>query len=131
MSYLIDSDLVADYLKDRAPAVELLDRLHADGAAISVITYGEIMEGIYYGKERTRYQVGWARFLRGTSLIDVDRAIAERFAMIRGELRSQGLLINDPDLLIAATAREYDLTLATRNVRHFGRIPALRLLTQT
>ena len=46
MSYLIDSDWVADYLRGRPDAVALLPTL--DGRAISLITFGEIYEGIYY-----------------------------------------------------------------------------------
>jgi predicted nucleic acid-binding protein len=38
-----------------------------------------------------------------------------------------GQLIGDFDTLIAATALHYDLILTTRNVRHFQRIPELRL----
>ncbi len=33
----------------------------------------------------------------------------------------------DADLLIAATALEHDLTLMTQNLRHFNRIPDLKL----
>ena len=49
------------------------------------------------------------------------------FARTRVELRRAGRLIPDLDLLIAATAIHHDLTLLTRNVRHFGRIPELQL----
>jgi predicted nucleic acid-binding protein len=51
----------------------------------------------------------------------------ERFAYLRAELRRRGQLFPDLDLLIAATALQHDLTLLTRNVRHFNRIPDLRL----
>lgn len=52
-----------------------------------------------------------------------------RFALLRGELRGRGQLIGDPDILIAATALHRDLTLLTRNHRHFTptRFPALTL----
>jgi predicted nucleic acid-binding protein len=55
----------------------------------------------------------------------------KRFARLRGELRRQGQLIPDPDLLIAATALQHDLTIVTRNVRHFQRIPGLKLYQAT
>lgn len=51
----------------------------------------------------------------------------KHFARIRGELRRQGLGIPDADLLIACTALAHDLTLVTRNFRHFERVPALRI----
>jgi predicted nucleic acid-binding protein len=40
-------------------------------------------------------------------------------------------MVADLDLLIAATALAYDLTLLTFNRRHFQRIPNLRLYSPT
>ncbi len=50
MNYLVDSDWVADYLKGRSEALDFLRSLGADRLAISLITFGEIYEGIYYGQ---------------------------------------------------------------------------------
>jgi predicted nucleic acid-binding protein len=61
------------------------------------------------------------------ALLPVTDQIVERFARQRAALRRQGQLIPDIDLLIAATALEENLTLVTRNIRHFERIPELRL----
>ena len=52
----------------------------------------------------------------------------QRFGSIRGALRRRGLLIGDPDILIAATAMYHDLTLLTRNKKDYERIPALKAL---
>ncbi len=46
MNYLIDTDWVVDYLKGRTPVVDRLKLLALDGLAVSLITYGEIYEGI-------------------------------------------------------------------------------------
>jgi len=59
--------------------------------------------------------------------LPLNRAILERFGVLRGDLSRRGLTIGDFDLLIAATALHHDLTLVTRNRRHFSRIPSLRL----
>ena len=128
MSYLVDSDWVADYLKGRAPIVQQLDRLAPDGLAISLITFGEIYEGIYYGRDPRGHEAGFRSLLRVIDVLALNRAILRRFARIRGQLRRQGQLIGDLDILIAATALEHDLTLLTRNRRHFDRIPELKLL---
>ena len=64
MKYLVDSDWVADYLKGRAAAVSLLQSLAPDGFAISILTYGEIYEGILFGSERRRHEIGFSNFLR-------------------------------------------------------------------
>jgi predicted nucleic acid-binding protein len=46
MNYLVDTDWVVDYLKGRPPVVNRLSVLALDGLAVSLITYGEIYEGI-------------------------------------------------------------------------------------
>jgi predicted nucleic acid-binding protein len=44
-------------------------------------------------------------------VLGINRPIAWRFALIRGKLRAQGQLISQPDILIAANALQYGLTL--------------------
>jgi tRNA(fMet)-specific endonuclease VapC len=127
MTYLVDSDWVAEYLKGRATAVNLLDSLFEEDLAISIITFGEIYEGIYYGTDPQRNELVFRSFLRGLRVLGITRTIARRFALIRGKLRAEGRIIPQPDILIAATALQYDLTLLTRNLRDFERIPDLKL----
>lgn len=128
MRYLVDTDWVADYLVGSKPAVDLLLRLADDGGfGISLITYGEIYEGIYYGRDPRRAEMVFAQFLRQTDVVPLSRRVLRRFASMRGELRRRGQLIGDPDLLIAATAEERSLVLVTRNVKDFARISGLQL----
>ena len=127
MTYLVDSDWVADYLKGRQQAVELLDTLFRDGMGISIITFAEIYEGIYYGSDPKRNEDIFGRFLQGVTVLGISRPIARQFALIRGALRQAGQLIPQPDLFIAATAIHYGLSLVTRNVSDFQRIPGLKL----
>jgi tRNA(fMet)-specific endonuclease VapC len=54
----------------------------------------------------------------------------KRFAQIRGQLRRQGQLIGDMDVLIAATALHHGLVLVTANRRHFDRVPNLMVYTE-
>jgi tRNA(fMet)-specific endonuclease VapC len=127
MTYLVDTDRVAEYLKGRADAVALLIRLRTDGLAISLVTFGEIYDGIYGGYDPAAAERLFRQFLRRVTVLTLDRTIMRRFARLRGELRRRGQLIPDPDLLIAATALHHDLTLVTGNRRHFERVPDLRL----
>jgi len=125
--YLVDTDIVVSYLNGRADAVVLVNALLPAGLAISVITFGEISEGIYFGRDPARHMAGFRGFLRGVRVFDVNRTIARQFGRLRGTLRQQGQLLPAPDMLIGATALAYDLTLVTRNLRHFQRIPGPRL----
>ena len=127
MKHLVDTDWVVDYLKGKQLIVERLKTLAPDGLAISLITYGEIYEGIYYGRDPQRHELGFRNFLSGVTVLPLTPTIMRQFARLRGELRGKGQLIGDPDLLIAATALHHDLTLLTHNSRHFTRIPGLRV----
>ncbi len=127
MTHLVDSDYVADYLKGQSHATTFLDGLLPGGLAISIITFAEVYEGIYYGHNRKRHETGFREFLKGVSVLGITRSVARTFAVIRGDLRAKGQLIGQTDLLIAATAIQYHLTLMTRNHRDFGRIPGLKL----
>jgi predicted nucleic acid-binding protein len=60
-------------------------------------------------------------------VIPVDQSVADQTAMIYLTLQPQNALLADADLLIASTALVHDLPLATKNRRHFDRIPELRL----
>ena len=95
--------------------------------AVSLITYGEIYEGVLYSRNPKASERVFSQFLRGVDILPVDRPIMKRFAQLRGQLRATGNLIADFDLLFAATAIQHHLTLVTRNTRHFQRIPGLGL----
>jgi tRNA(fMet)-specific endonuclease VapC len=128
MNYLIDTDWVIDHLKGRSATVEAITRLVEDGIAMSLITYGEIYEGILLGRDPKRHEQGFLAFLRTPiDVLPLNKSIMKRFGQIRGHLRQTGQLISDFDILIAATALHYDLTLLTHNTRHFNRIPTLKL----
>jgi predicted nucleic acid-binding protein len=127
MSYLLDSDVVADWLRGRADAVQIVSTLRDQGLAISLVTYGEIYEGIYGSRDPRASEQVFVQFVRGVDVLPLTRPIMQRFARVRGELRRAGMIIGDFDLLIAATALHHKLTVVTRNVRHFQRIPELAL----
>jgi tRNA(fMet)-specific endonuclease VapC len=127
MTYLIDSDWVASFLRGRPEARTLFQALAPDGRAISLITYGEVYEGIYYGQNPAQNERIFRQFLRGVTVLPLNRQIMERFARIRGDLRRRGQIIGDTDVLIAATALHHHLTLVTRHRDHFQRILGLTL----
>lgn len=107
--------------------MEILHGLAHEGLAISIITYGEILEGVYYGNATAQSERDFRAFLRWVDRLPLNEVIFERSARERGQLRQRGRLIGDLDLLIASTALEHDLVLVTRNRRPFERIPDLRL----
>ncbi len=127
MSYLIDSDRLIDAITGVATALHLLDDLSSEGVAVSIVSLGELFEGAFGAPNPNENLEAIREFLAGYPILGLSEPIMEMFGRIRSRLRKQGQLIPDLDLLIASTALAHDLTLVTRNRRHFERVPNLRL----
>ncbi len=80
MTYLLDSDVVADWLNGVPSAVQLVARLALAGLAISEVTYGEIHEGIYYGRDPKQAEHVFQPLLRSVDVLPLTRLIWRRFA---------------------------------------------------
>lgn len=110
---LIDTYILADYLRGRSDAVAFVDDL-AEAPLLSVLTIAELFAGIRDGSERRRLEA----MLAGCELIEVDDAIAREGGLLRRRYHpSHGTGI--VDAMIAATALAHRLRLATRNRKHF------------
>ena len=126
MTYLVDTDYVADYLKGYQKASDVLTHLVSHGIAISIITFAEVYEGIYFGENRSQHEAGFRTFLATIPVLSISRSVARQFALVRGDLQRR-LTHPDPDLYIAATAIQHHLTLVTRNRKDYDRIANLKL----
>jgi tRNA(fMet)-specific endonuclease VapC len=125
MKYLVDTDWVIDALANMPTAMIPLRQLAQDSIAISMISIGELYDGAY-GSQAPRAEIARIQqFLFFYPVINLSDAIMDQFARARTLLRSQGMLIPDMDLLISAIAIVHNVTLLTRNARHFQRIPGL------
>jgi toxin FitB len=86
---------------------------------LSVIT----VEEIYYGltaKPNVRIQAWFENFLRThCEILPITSEIAKYSGELRGFLRTQGKPRSQADILIAATAKIYSMTLVTRNIKDF------------
>ncbi len=127
MRYLIDTDWVIHHLNGRLDISQRLQALHPEGLGLSVIVLAELYEGIYYSRDTEQSEQKLNDFLESVILVGMDEETAKIFGRERGRLRAAGMMIGDMDLLIAATALQYDLTLLTNNRNHFERIEGLRL----
>jgi tRNA(fMet)-specific endonuclease VapC len=125
--YLIDTDWLIDALLGLPTAVRALDRHRNDGLGVSIISAGEVYEGAFVAPDPPTRLATYRQFLSAFATVPLSHPVMERFAGLRAQLRSQGNLIPDLDLLSASTALEHDLTILTRNITHFARIPHLEL----
>ncbi len=93
----------------------------------SLITRYEVLRGLL-AKQAAAQLLAFNRFCQVSDILLLTDSIVVRAAEIYADLQQRGQLIGDADILIAATALEHGMTVATNNEAHFERIPASFLL---
>lgn len=126
MKYLIDTDVIIDYLRAK---LKLRKQLLEGGAGISIITLGELIYGAHKSTNPQKSINIALSFIKESELeiIDLSQETIYHFGWIKAGLEKSGKRLEDFDLLIAATARVNGFILVTGNKKHFERIPDLKL----
>jgi predicted nucleic acid-binding protein len=130
MAYLFDTDAISELLRPRPlqAYVQWLGSIPRDAQFTSAVTVGELFKGAFRSAAKERHLINIEeRVLPAVTILPFDLSTARVFGMIRAELEMTGNILPDADLQIAATAIYHDLELVTGNIRHFQRIPNLRL----
>ncbi len=131
-SYLIDTNVISELRKSRRnpDVVRWMTSVPTDGAFISVVTIGEIAKGIARLR-RTASEAAadalqsWLEGLLAAysdRILPVDVSVATTW----GRLCDRHPQLAT-DMLLAATALEHGLVVATRNVEHF-RLAGVRVV---
>lgn len=131
MPVLVDTDILSEILKQRDDNVLRAARVYLDRwqrFTFSVLTRYEILRGLR-AKGAVRQELAFDALCRLSQVLPLTDPIVVRAAAIYADLQLRGKLIGDADILIAATALEYGLTLATGNTAHFERIPGLQVIS--
>lgn len=132
MAFLFDTDAISEVLKPR-PLPAYLTWLRGVSSAeqfTSAVVVGEMFKGAYRSADAARHLRNIeTRVLPAITVLSYDVAVARVYGAIQARLESAGRVLADADLQIAATAVHHDLELVTGNLRHFRRIPSLRLCT--
>jgi len=129
MPYLIDSDVVIDHLADVTDATILLEHLATEVIAVSIITYMEAYQGMLRSPHPASARKKFEAFLETVQVLTFSLEGAKRCAQLRETLHREGKRIKARtlDLMTAAIALEYRLTIVTRNVADYNDIPDLKL----
>ena len=125
MAWLLDTCIVSELtrLVPNPAVVQWLNRHHGQ-SMLGAVTVGEIQFGIErspLGSSRNRLQLWFDQLCRDFEgkILPTDEAAWRTWSRLRASCRAIGRPQSDLDLLIAATAVTHQLSLATRNTRHF------------
>jgi tRNA(fMet)-specific endonuclease VapC len=103
-----------------------LGTLPATEQSTTAITIGELV----YGARRrgsTRLERAIDLAVSEIEVHPLDESAARVYAELRTALEAAGQRLDDADLQIASICVARDLTLVTGNIRHFERVPGLRV----
>jgi len=123
----LDTDVLIDFLRGERKIVEVIKTLEEEHELLT--TSINIFE-LYYGAYRTGKDKNVKAVDELANRLEILR-LTERSAKISGkilaELESEGKVIDFRDILIAGIVMENDVTLFTRNKKHFQRVKGLKL----
>jgi hypothetical protein len=123
MTYLVDANVLSEPTKP-APVSRVVDWLSVNERDLVVdsIILGELRIGILAlapGRKRRELERWFDALMQTIECLPWDAAISRRWATLAVELKHKGKTMPLLDGMIAATALQHDLTVATRNTRDF------------
>ena len=136
MADLLDTNMISEPRKPRPEPkvltyfrVRPLDKLFISTVVLVEIRYGISTESSFEKRDSLN---NWLEktiepFFAGRTL-PVSEPVLLRWLTLMEFGRKRGRTYSQPDLLLAATALEHNLTLVTRNTRDFTSVPDLKLL---
>ena len=123
MTYLVDANVLSEPTKP-APNSKVIEWLSANqrNFVVDSIVLGELCIGILAlprGRKRIQLEAWFEALVQTIDCLPWDAAISRRWAKLVVNLKQKGETMPLLDGMIAATALQHDLTIATRNTRDF------------
>ena len=123
MKFLVDANVLSEATKPQPVehVIHWLTRNESD-LVVNPIVLGELKYGILLlspGKKRTRLLDWFVSGVQHLPVLDFVARTADIWAELVAALKRKGHAMSVTDSLIAATAVEHRLTVATRNTRDF------------
>jgi predicted nucleic acid-binding protein len=123
----LDTSVLIDYYRKKDKSKSLFFRLIEKYSvfAVSAVTEYEL----YLGNSQEQ-DLFWNDFFSQITILPFDTRAAKQAVIIYKQLKQQNKLIDIPDIMIAGTAVQNNVPLATLNRKHFERINGLDIITE-
>lgn len=125
MGYLLDTCIVIEILNGSDFIQGKVSEVGLDKCFTCDIVLAELFVGPF--KTQNPRHLAQAQWVERRFVSLPFHESFKTYARIRAQLESKGQKLDNMDMLIASIAIDNDLTLATRNSKHFDRIPGLKI----
>lgn len=124
--YLLDTSVCIYIQRQRpAPVLAHFEKVKSGEAAISALSWGELLYGAEKSRHRAKALQLLEEFVTLVPVLPMPKDAGQAYGAIRAALEAKGQLIGNNDLWIAAHAKVGKLTLVTHNEHEFKRVPGL------
>lgn len=128
--FIFDTDIYANVMR-KIPSEKLLNRLKKVARRnqfTTTITIAEVYCGLMKASNKARLlELFESVVLPRASILPFDFSAAKKYGAIRSFLEKQGTPLAHADLQIASIALSTNMTLITGNLKHFQRVPQLKV----
>jgi predicted nucleic acid-binding protein len=135
LGVILDSSLAIEAERQQLTAAgflrQIIQTIGEREAALCSITVAELSHGLYRANtpERHDHRRAFLNDLKSAlPVYAITDATAELVGKLGGQSAARGITIPFDDLLIGASALERGYAVATRNLRHFEKIPGLTVI---
>ena len=125
--YLLDSNILIYFFRGTGHVADHLRRHAASTIKIPTPALFELEYGTAKSSRPMQQRAGIDAVMQRFESIPLNYASARQAGVLRQSLEKGGVPIGPYDLLIAGIALANHLTVITRNIREFERVPGLKL----
>jgi tRNA(fMet)-specific endonuclease VapC len=124
--YLLDTNICIYFLKGQFNINEKIKKIGVENCFLSEMSIAEMKFGVENSDKKEENRKHLVKFQSLFGIIPIFPSL-DIYAKEKSRLRKRGQIVDDFDLLIGATAIFNDLTLVTRNVKHFERLDKIKI----
>lgn len=130
MIYMLDTNICI-YILNKKPVsyIQKLEEIEKNNSiCISSIVLAELQYGVSNSNFKEQNQINVNYLLDKLEVLSFSSKCAFYYGELRADLKRNGVIIGNNDLLIASHALAEDATLVTNNISEFRRVKRLKVI---
>ncbi|MEK6952260.1 MAG: type II toxin-antitoxin system VapC family toxin [Nanoarchaeota archaeon] len=129
--YLLDSDFIVGIFRNNKEAIQKIKDIEEKDINfyISSLSIHELIEGAYLSSKPKENLEVIRTFINNFFIFDFNLDCAKISGKISSDLTKKGEKIGEIDVLLSSIAMYNNLTLITRNTKHFEKINGLKMIS--